>query len=103
MTIKQLLGISQKDLNDYIKSAYRIGINPLPSLRKRFPNIDIRFTSSAYMKYCADREYEGTPYLLVVKDDEKGILEVRLEKYYFPKKEKLLEYTVIDFPKDLEY
>ncbi len=102
MTIKQLLGISQKDLNDYIKSAYRIGINPLPSLRKRFPNIDIRFTTSSYMRYCADREYEGTPYLLVVKDGEKGILEVRLEKYYFPKREKLFEYAVIDFPKDLE-
>ena len=102
MNIKKLLGISQKELNDYIQSAYRIGINPLPSLRKRFPNIDIRFTSSAYMKYCADREYEGTPYLLVVKDDERGILEARLEKYYFPKREKLFEYLVIDFPQDLE-
>ena len=47
------------------------------------------------MRYCADREYEGTPYLLVVKDDEKGILEVRLEKYYFPIREKLFEYAVI--------
>ena len=95
MTIKQLLGITEKELNNYIRASYRIGINPLPSLRKRFPQIDIRFTSSAYMKYCADREYEGTPYLLVVKDDEKGILEVRLEKYYFPKREKLFEYAVI--------
>jgi hypothetical protein len=102
MTIKQLLGITEKELNDYIRASYRIGINPLPSLRKRFPQIDIRFTSSAYMRYCADREYEGTPYLLVVKDDEKGILEARLERYFFPKREKLFEYAVIDFPQDLE-
>ena len=102
MTIKELLGIPERTLLSFIKSAYKLGINPLPSLRKRFPQIDIRFTSSAYMKYCADREYEGTPYLLVVKDGEKGILEVRLEKYYFPKREKLFEYAVIDFPKDLE-
>ena len=102
MTIKELLGVSERTLTTFIKSAYKLGINPLPSLRKRFPQIDIRFTTSSYMRYCADREYEGTPYLLVVKDGEKGILEVRLEKYYFPKREKLFEYAVIDFPKDLE-
>ena len=102
MTIKQLLGITEKELNNYIRASYRIGINPLPPLRKRFPNVDVRFTSSAYMKYCADREYEGTPYLLVVKDGEKGILEARIERYYFPKKMKLFEDTVSDFPKDLE-
>ena len=102
MTIKELLGIPERTLLSFIKSAYKLGINPLPSLRKRFPQIDIRFTTSSYMRYCADREYEGTPYLLVVKDGEKGILEVRLEKYYFPKREKLFEYAVIDFPKDLE-
>ena len=84
MTIKQLLGISQKDLNDYIKSAYRIGINPLPSLRKRFPQIDFRFTCNAYQKYASDLADEGKPYILVIKDEENKIIEARLEKYYFP-------------------
>jgi len=84
MTIKQLLGITEKELNNYIRASYRIGINPLPSLRKRFPQIDFRFTCNAYQKYASDLADEGKPYILVIKDEENKIIEARLEKYYFP-------------------
>jgi len=84
MSIKELLGIPERVLNSFIKSAYRIGINPLPSLRKRFPQIDFRFTCNAYQKYASDLADEGKPYILVIKDEENKIIEARLEKYYFP-------------------
>ena len=85
MTIKELLGVPERVLNSFIKSAYRIGINPLPSLRKRFPQIDFRFTCNAYQKYAVDEpEDEGKPYILVIKDEENKIIEARLERYYIP-------------------
>jgi len=85
MTIKQLLGITKKELNNYIRASYRIGINPLPSLRRRFPNIDFRFTCNAYQKYAVDEpEDEGKPYILVIKDEENKIIEATLERYYIP-------------------
>lgn len=84
MTIKELLGVPERVLDSFIKSAYRIGINPLPSLRKRFPQIDFRFTCNAYQKYASDLADEGKPYILVIKDEENKIIEARLEKYYFP-------------------
>jgi hypothetical protein len=84
MIIKELLGVPERVLDSFIKSAYRIGINPLPSLRKRFPQIDFRFTCNAYQKYASDLADEGKPYILVIKDEENKIIEARLEKYYFP-------------------
>ena len=84
MSIKELLGVPEIVLDSFIKSAYRIGINPLPSLRKRFPQIDFRFTCNAYQKYASDLADEGKPYILVIKDEENKIIEARLEKYYFP-------------------
>lgn len=84
MSIKELLGVPERVLDSFIKSAYRIGINPLPSLRKRFPQIDFRFTCNAYQKYASDLADEGKPYILVIKDEENKIIEARLEKYYFP-------------------
>lgn len=84
MSIKELLGIPERVLNSFIKSAYRLGINPLPALRKRFPQIDFRFTCNAYQKYASDLADEGKPYILVIKDEENKIIEARLEKYYFP-------------------
>jgi len=65
MSIKELLGVPERVLDSFIKSAYRIGINPLPSLRKRFPQIDFRFTCNAYQKYASDLADEGKPYILV--------------------------------------
>ena len=84
MSIKELLGVPERVLDSFIKSAYRIGINPLPSLRKQFPQIDFRFTCNAYQKYASDLADEGKPYILVIKDEENKIIEARLEKYYFP-------------------
>lgn len=84
MSIKELLGVPERVLDSFIKSAYRIGINPLPSLRKRFPQIDFRFTCNAYQKYASDLADEGKPYILVIKDEENGIIEARVEEYYFP-------------------
>ena len=82
MSIKELLGVPERVLDSFIKSAYRIGINPLPSLRKRFPQIDFRFTCNAYQKYASDLADEGKPYILVVKDDENGVIEARVETYF---------------------
>lgn len=84
MTIKELLGINERTLNSFVKSAYKLGINPLPALRKRFPDIEFRFTCNAYQKYASDLADEGKPYILVIKDEENKIIEARLEKYYFP-------------------
>jgi len=84
MSIKELLGIPERVLNSFIKSAYRLDINPLPALRKRFPDIEFRFTCNAYQKYASDLADEGKPYILVIKDEENKIIEARLEKYYFP-------------------
>ena len=84
MSIKELLGIPERTLLSFIKSAYKLGINPLPALRRRFPNIDFRFTCNAYQKYASDLADEGKPYILVIKDEENKIIEARLEKYYFP-------------------
>ena len=82
MSIKELLGVPERVLDSFIKSAYRIGINPLPSLRKRFPQIDFRFTCNAYQKYASDLADEGKPYILVVKDDENGVIQARVETYF---------------------
>jgi len=85
MSIKELLGIPERTLLSFIKSAYKLGINPLPALRKRFNNIDFKFTCNVFQKYAVDEpEDEGKPYILVVKDDENGIIEARLERYYIP-------------------
>lgn len=87
MSIKELLGIPERVLNSFIKSAYRLDINPLPALRRRFPNIDFRFTCNAYQKYASTsfcQYLEDKPYILIIKDDENGIIEARLERYYFP-------------------
>lgn len=84
MTIKELLGVSERTLTTFVKSAYKLGINPLPALRKRFPDIEFRFTCNAYQKYASDLADEGKPYILVIKDEENKIIEARLEKYYFP-------------------
>ena len=84
MTIKELLGVSERTLTTFVKSAYKLDINPLPALRRRFPNIDFRFTCNAYQKYASDLEDEDKPYILIIKDDENGIIEARLERYYFP-------------------
>ena len=51
MTIKELLGIPERTLLSFIKSAYKLGINPLPALRKRFNNIDFKFTCNVFQKY----------------------------------------------------
>ena len=83
MTIKELLGINERTFNSFVKSAYKLGINPLPALRKRFPDIEFRFTCNAYQKYAVDEpEDEGKPYILVVKDDENGVIEARVETYF---------------------
>lgn len=82
MTIKELLGIPERTLLSFIKSAYKLGINPLPALRKRFPDIEFRFTCNAYQKYASDAEDEGKPYILVIKDEENGIIEARVETYF---------------------
>ncbi len=82
MTIKELLGINERTFNSFVKSAYKLGINPLPALRKRFPDIEFRFTCNAYQKYASDLADEGKPYILVVKDDENGVIEARVETYF---------------------
>ncbi len=83
MTIKELLGIPERTLLSFIKSAYKLGINPLPALRKRFNNIDFKFTCNVFQKYAVDEpEDEGKPYILVVKDDENGVIEARVETYF---------------------
>ena len=84
MSIKELLGVPERVLDSFIKSAYRIVINPLPSLRKRFPQIDFRFTCNAEQKYASDEEDEGKPYILVIKDEENRVIEARAEEYFFP-------------------
>ena len=41
--IKEKLGVSAETLENYCSSAYLLQINPLPQLRRRFPDITFMF------------------------------------------------------------
>jgi len=82
MTIKELLGIPERTILSFVKSAYKLNINPLPLLRKRFPDVPFHFTCNVFQKYASDAEDEGKNYILVVKDDENGVIEARVETYF---------------------
>ena len=76
MTIKELLGIPERTILSFVKSAYKLNINPLPLLRKRFPDISFKYTCSD-MRFCS--EEAGKPYVLVYYDGDE--VNVSVEKF----------------------
>lgn len=95
MTIKELLGVPEKTLLSFVKSAYKLNINPLPLLRKRFPGIPFKFTCSD-LRFCS--EEVGKPYVLVYYDGD--VVNVSVEKfedihYWYP------HHTELDSPLEM--
>lgn len=83
LTIKSILGISLKNFKDYVKSCYRIGVNPFYGLAKVYPEVEFRFISELpdyIYEYPFAKKEKGKPYILVYYDRDTGKICITLQK-----------------------
>jgi hypothetical protein len=80
-TIKELLGVSEEDLESYVKSSFRLGINPIRALQHRFPDIYFFLSTNAYVLNIRDNDNVGKPYILIVNDRHNKIIGVGVRKF----------------------